>query len=160
MTSPSSPTPEIGALGENLTATWLTQTGWRILQRRWRCRWGELDLIAFRQILPANQVADDVSLIFVEVKTRSRGNWDADGLLSVTAQKQAKLWQAARLFLAKHPELADLPCRFDIALVRRQRVQGKNGDHQQSLDSPICPIPGTPHQLILQDYIASAFEMF
>lgn len=158
MTSSSSHPPDIGALGEDLTATWLTQRGWRILQRRWRCRWGELDLIAFRQDSTANHATDDVSLIFVEVKTRSRGNWDADGLLSVTSQKQAKLWQAARLFLAKHPELAELPCRFDIALVSRQRLLG-NPRVQQPLDQITCPIPGTTQQLILQDYITSAFEM-
>ena len=158
MTSSSSQSHDIGSLGEDLTAAWLTQRGWRILQRRWRCRWGELDLIASRPVLPAHQSTDDVSLIFVEVKTRSRGNWDADGLLSVTAQKQAKLWQAARLFLAKHPELAHLPCRFDIALVCRQQLRKKKGD-QQPLDQSTYPIPGTTQQLILQDYIPAAFEM-
>ena len=158
MTPSSSQSPDIGALGEELAATWLTQRGWRILQRRWRCRWGELDLIAYRQNSIADQATDEASLIFVEVKTRSRGNWDADGLLSVTAQKQAKLWQAARLFLAKYPELADLPCRFDVALVSRQRLPEKDR-HQQSLDRLTCPIPGTAQHLILQDYIPSAFEM-
>ncbi|MCG8364081.1 MAG: YraN family protein [Pseudanabaenales cyanobacterium] len=158
MPPPSSQSPDIGALGEELAATWLKQRGWRILQRRWRCRWGELDLIAFRQDSIAHHPTDDVSLIFVEVKTRSRGNWDADGLLSVTSQKQAKLWQAARLFLAEHPELANLPCRFDVALVSRQRLLRKNRA-PQSLDCLTCPIPGTTQELILQDYIPSAFEL-
>ena len=158
MTSSSSQSPDIGALGEELTADWLTQRGWRILQRRWRCRWGELDLIAVRRNSADPPAADAASLIFVEVKTRSRGNWDADGLLSITAQKQAKLWQAARLFLAKHPELADLPCRFDVALVCRQRLPDKNSD-ARSQPSLTYPISGTNHSLILQDYIPSAFEM-
>ncbi|MDJ0708092.1 MAG: YraN family protein [Leptolyngbyaceae cyanobacterium MO_188.B28] len=158
MSSSSSQSSEIGALGEELTATWLTQRGWRILQRRWRCRWGELDLIAVRQHSDAPPSADAPSLIFVEVKTRSRGNWDADGLLSVTARKQAKLWQAARLFLAKHPKLADLPCRFDVALVCRQRLLEKQDD-VRSQDPITCPIPGTNQSLVLQDYIQAAFEM-
>ena len=158
MTPPPSQSPDIGALGEDLTAAWLTQRGWRILQRRWRCRWGELDLIAFRPNSTAHPAANDVSLIFVEVKTRSRGNWDADGLLSVTSQKQVKLWQAARLFLAKHPELADLPCRFDVALVCRQQSL-KSDRNQPSLDTITRPIPGENQHLILQDYIPSAFEM-
>lgn len=158
MTPPPSQPPDIGTLGEELVAAWLKQRGWRILQRRWRCRWGELDLIAYRQESTANHTADDVSLIFVEVKTRSRGNWDADGLLAITSLKQAKLWQAARLFLAKHPELADLPCRFDVALVSRQRSLGSH-QAQQPLDHMTCPIPGTAQRLILQDYLPSAFEM-
>ena len=38
--------PDIGVLGEDLVARWLQSSGWTILHRRWRCRWGELDLVA------------------------------------------------------------------------------------------------------------------
>jgi len=37
--------PDIGVLGEDLVARWLQSSGWTILQRRWRCPWGELDLV-------------------------------------------------------------------------------------------------------------------
>lgn len=165
--------PDIGALGEDLIAQWLLSQGAVILHRRWHCRWGELDIIAQQE--PAD-------LIFVEVKTRSRGNWDADGLLSITPQKQAKLWQAVQLFLALHPQLADRPCRFDVALVRCQRLDRKLshnlnfkasnisyvdfpsaaqqkeshlGQSPLTLDSSV-QIPG--YRLVLQQYIQGAFD--
>ena len=36
----------LGNLGETLVANWLIQSGWRILERNWHCRWGELDIVA------------------------------------------------------------------------------------------------------------------
>lgn len=102
-------TDELGIAAEALVADWLIAQGWAIESRRWRCRWGELDLVA-RQMQP-------MTIAFVEVKARSRGNWDADGLLAITPQKQAKLIQAAQLFLADRPQWTDCTCRFDVALV-------------------------------------------
>ena len=108
-------------------------------------------------------------LVFVEVKTRSRGSWDSGGLLSITQQKQVKLWQTARCFLASYPHLADHACRFDVALVCCQRLS-KNQRHDppetpvtleasggsSSLPVQLGQIAG--YQLLLQDYIPSAFD--
>lgn len=165
--------PDIGALGEDLVAQWLLSQGWAILHRRWHCRWGELDIIAQQQ---------RADLVFVEVKTRSRGNWDADGLLSITPQKQAKLWQAVQLFLSVHPELADNVCRFDVALVRCQRL-AKKSSHNLNFEvsnnscfdppsaaeqkesnveqsrltlEPAAQIAG--YRLVLHQYIQAAFD--
>lgn len=154
--------PDIGTLGEDLVAKWLQLQGWAILHRRWYCRWGELDIIARRQ----------AELVFVEVKTRQRKNWDADGLLAITASKQAKLWQAAELFLADRPELAELDCRFDVALVRSDRFPAKLFPHiddrvsdlsfsqersnHQDYPYPECTLP-SGYRLSLQQYIQSAF---
>lgn len=112
---PSSPKPNLGARAEQQVGEWLTAAGWELLHHRWHCRWGELDWVA---IAPPRPPAPR-SLVFVEVKARSRGSWDANGLEAITPTKQARLWQAAELFLAEFPDLAELPCRFDVVLVRQ-----------------------------------------
>ena len=187
-------TPNVGELGEQLVAGWLKTQNWVILHHRWRCRWGEIDLIAQQQergqvgegeqgrrrkgenFLPnveANRQLHSSLVAFVEVKTRSRGNWDVDGLLAITPTKQAKLQRAAQLFLAEHPYLASLPCRFDVALVNCQRLSQRSRCGNSSL-SPSAetisqatqlpsielgqPIVVAGYRLILQDYIQSAFD--
>ena len=156
------PNPNVGELGEWLVAGWLQAQGWSILNHRWRCRWGEIDLIAQQNLNTASPF-----LAFVEVKTRSRGNWDADGMLAITPQKQAKLWQTAQLFLSEKPHLVDFPCRFDVALVSCQRVRRNSIDSSflAEIDLQASPVQlGKPllvaeYRLILQDYLPSAFEL-
>lgn len=114
----SSQNAAFGLRAEHQVGEWLQASGWDLLHHRWHCRWGELDWVAIAPAIPP----EPKTLVFVEVKARSRGNWDADGLLALTPRKQAKLWQAAELFLTTFPELATLPCRFDLVLV------GKVGD--------------------------------
>lgn len=130
-------TTNIGTLGENFVAEWLRSQGAIVLAQQWTCRSGELDLVI---------KTNDAIVAFVEVKTRSRGNWDSDGLLAVTPQKQQKLLIAAQLFLLKHPHLAEFPCRFDVALVRHSKQ--KRGNRS---------IPSHLTSFKLQDYIQGAF---
>lgn len=139
---------QLGELGEAFVAAWLMQEGWTIEARRWRCRAGELDLVA----------RSGQELAFVEVKTRSPGNWDRNGALAITPAKQLKLLRAAELFLIQHPQWAHLARRFDVALVGRSprgTVAGVEG-------SVIRPITGLtersnpqlnlklPHELMRQ----------
>jgi putative endonuclease len=100
---------KIGELGEKIVGQWLENKGYLILHYRWRCQWGEIDIIAQNKV--------DLMLIFVEVKTRSKNNWDEDGLLAITPKKQEKIRLTAEIFLAKNPSLAELPCRFDVAIL-------------------------------------------
>jgi len=141
-----------GVLGEELVAQWLQQQCWAILHRRWRTRSGELDIIAQR----AHELA------FVEVKTRSRRNWDADGKLAIAVKKQQLIWQAAELFLAEYPAYADLSCRFDVALVRCHSLpQSQNYNPQANQSEPVKlgqAVRVGNYQFILQEYIPSAFD--
>lgn len=150
-----------GTLAEALVARWLVEQGWEILERRWRCPLGELDLVAYRRPSCSNASGN---LAFVEVKARSSGNWDADGILAVNAQKQTKLWRSAQLFLATYPALSELPCSFDVALVHCRRITSRRlGQPQEALQisSPVKLGQGVAiagYFLTLKQYIPAAFD--
>jgi len=128
--SPTSHYPNIGILGEELVAQWLQSTGWTILQRRFRHRLGEIDIIAES---PTNPLP---TLAFIEVKTRSLGNWDEGGKHAISSQKRQKIWQTAELFLTKYPEKADYICRFDVALIiYRQESNTQHLSNNQSVSA-------------------------
>lgn len=145
---------EIGTLGEKLVGRWLQLNNYELLEYNWRCRWGEIDLIA--------QERTSRAIAFIEVKTRSAYNWDADGLLALNAAKQQKLIKTASLFLSKHPSLAELPCRFDVALVSYQScnlTKNANSDFAQIDHLEIGQaITINRHQLTIKDYLAAAFD--
>ena len=149
---------DIGSLGEALIARWLEIQNYELLQQNWRCRCGEIDIIARNEI--NNTVA------FVEVKTRSRNNWDENGLLAVNSNKQQKIWKTASLFLAKYPQFAEFPCRFDVALVSYKCLSQSRQDAEKTkidlkkmvqLDIGQCVIIGQ-YQLTIEDYLESAFD--
>lgn len=148
---------ELGTLGETLVANWLDSQNWRLLERQWHCRWGELDLIVAQGTAGAGG-----QLAFVEVKTRSQGNWDAYGLMAITRSKQAKLWKTAQLYLLQHPQWAEAPCRFDVALVACQRRPGGTPTQPSQTSGRVHPAKQIPvdenHYLLLQDYIEHAFD--
>lgn len=82
---------EIGALGEQLAVDHLRSVGLRVLERNWRCRFGELDVIA----------VDDTTrtVVFVEVKTRTSDRFGGVEE-AVTPQKVRRLRRLAGLWLA------------------------------------------------------------
>jgi putative endonuclease len=104
-----STTTELGVHGERIAAAYLTRVGLRILDRNWRCREGELDLVA----------REGGALVFCEVKAR-RGTGYGLPVEAVTVAKQRRLRLLAQRWLAAHDEHAP-EVRFDVVgvLVRR-----------------------------------------
>lgn len=151
----------IGELGEEVVARWLESQGWEILHRRWHSRWGEVDVIAWRDNYKGAMAQEDAALIFVEVKTRGSRSWDAGGLCAIAPRKQAKLWRTAEVFLSKYPDFAALPCRFDLALVRYRPLttaESQSGDENRlSAIALNQPIQLSGYEFSLHDYISDAF---
>lgn len=94
----------LGRWGERLVADCLERKGWTVRELNYRCRAGEVDVIA----------ADRQYLVFVEVKLR-RSDRFAAAREAVTPEKQRKLRTAAESYLAAHP--TQLQPRFDVAEV-------------------------------------------
>ena len=106
-----STTSELGARGEQIAAAYLTDSGLRLLDRNWRCREGELDIVA----------REGDALVFCEVKTR-RAIGYGHPVEAVTPVKQRRLRTLAHRWLAAHDEHAP-ELRFDVVgvLVRPSR---------------------------------------
>lgn len=91
----------LGQWGEELAARYLIEHGYRIVDANWRCRFGEIDLIA----------KENGYLCFVEVKLRKNDRMAAAREF-VDARKQRNLRTAAQLYLGIHPT-QEQP-RFDV----------------------------------------------
>ena len=94
-------TKQDGDWGEALVEKYLSERGCRIVEREWRCRFGEIDIIA----------ADRHYVVFVEVKLRASDRFVRAGAY-VTPAKQARIRTAASLWLAEHE--TELQPRFDV----------------------------------------------
>ena len=99
-----------GDWGEAQVAAYLRARGYRIVSSKYRCRFGEIDLIAH----------DGKTLCFVEVKLRSNLSFGLPREY-VTASKRSKLRTTAEYYLATHQ--TDAPCRFDVAEVYTDDAQ-------------------------------------
>jgi putative endonuclease len=97
---------ELGRRGEAMAADFLRARRWTIVARNYRCRAGEIDLVAL----------DGPVLVFVEVRSR-RGERAGTPLESVDARKRSRLVRVARHFLAARG-WADRDARFDVIGVR------------------------------------------
>jgi putative endonuclease len=103
----SDPRRRLGIAGEDAVAQWYEAAGYDVLDRNWRCRDGELDLI----------VRGGDTLVFCEVKTRASTRFGAP-VEAVTATKQRRLRMLAVRWLAEH-DTRRRTLRFDVASVTR-----------------------------------------
>lgn len=95
----------LGILGEDLACAELRRRGYEILDRRYRTRFGEIDIIA----------REGGYTVFVEVKARE-GEEFGGGAAAVTGWKQRRVVQMAIDYIARHG-LHDRPVRFDVVVV-------------------------------------------
>ncbi|SNS29394.1 putative endonuclease [Rhodococcoides kyotonense] len=100
---------ELGARGEAFAALFLVEAGMEIVDRNWRCRYGELDIVA----------RDGDTMVFVEVKTRSGVKYGTPAE-SVTPVKRARIRALALAWLQKH-EYPWVRMRFDVVAILMTR---------------------------------------
>ncbi len=96
---------ERGIEGEDLAVSALEKSRYKIVERNYRTRAGEIDIVA----------REGECLVFVEVRTRAsiEYGWPQE---TVIARKQKKLCRAARWYLQKN-RIEDVPCRFDVVAI-------------------------------------------
>ena len=99
-----------GSEGEVKAAEYLQACGFQILERNWRCKMGEIDLIA----------SHNGVLVFVEVKLRAREGYGLPAE-SVHAAKQRKIRQVAELYLTRKPHDGEI--RFDVIALLGPQIE-------------------------------------
>ncbi len=95
-----------GQQAEDLACRYLQAQGLQLLERNYRCKRGELDLI----------MKHKDSIVFVEVRSRNTLRFGG-GMESVDRHKQSKLIACAQHYLQYHKLGANIPCRFDVVAV-------------------------------------------
>ncbi len=98
---------DLGKQGEDLAAAFMEAKGFHILDRNYRFKRAEIDLVALQ--------LDPGELVFVEVKTRSSHTWGAPEV-AVDSKKQSQMFRAADAYLHEK-QMRTVPVRFDVIAV-------------------------------------------
>jgi putative endonuclease len=105
----SDPAPDprrrLGQWGENVAALHLESAGYALIERNWRCRGGEIDLVA----------RDGETVVFVEVKTRRGRDFGAPEE-ALTPRKARKLMTLGEQYVVDH-DLVDVDWRIDLVAI-------------------------------------------
>jgi putative endonuclease len=95
-----------GALWEERAACWLEDRGFRILDRNYSTRRGEIDIVA----------CEGSTLCFIEVKYRKTSD-SGDPAEAVTPGKQRRILNTAKVWMMMHGCPAEMRCRFDVVAI-------------------------------------------
>ena len=98
-----------GLSAEGRAAAFLMAKGYRILAKRFRTPYGEIDIVARKRSL----------IVFIEVKARASLD---DAAYAVTPRQQARIIAAAQAWLMAHPEHTEFELRFDAMLIAPRRL--------------------------------------
>ncbi|MBF8763644.1 MULTISPECIES: YraN family protein [Pseudomonas] len=110
----AAPPSHAGQAAENHALEYLQGHGLKLIDRNWRCKGGELDLV----------MLDADTVVFVEVRYRLHAHFGG-ALGSIDQRKQKRLVLAASLFLHQKPQWGDCPCRFDVVALQGSHHAGK-----------------------------------
>jgi putative endonuclease len=101
----------LGKQGEEIAASYLKGLKYRVVEKNYRCRCGEIDIVAL----------DGNTLVFIEVKTRRTASYGPPQL-AVTPFKQRQISKAALTYLAKNRQ-TEMNARFDVIsiILRNER---------------------------------------
>jgi len=102
----------LGISGEDAAAAWYEANGYEVLDRNWRCRYGELDLIVRRQRV----------IVFCEVKTRTSSAFGTPAE-AVNHGKRQKVRVLAAKWLDDSPPVRPREIRFDVVSVVGEAVE-------------------------------------
>lgn len=107
-------TTVLGRRGEDLALQYLEARGLRLLERNYRCRGGEIDLV----------MLDGTTLALIEVRSRSSSDFGG-AAASVGTRKQRRFIVAARHLMLARPQMRKLAARFDVVAVDRAEGSGE-----------------------------------
>ncbi len=107
-------TTVLGRRGEDLALQYLETRGLRLLERNYRCRGGEIDLV----------MLDGTTLALIEVRSRSSSDFGG-AAASVGTRKQRRFIVAARHLMLTRPQMRKLAARFDVVAVDRAEGSGE-----------------------------------
>lgn len=107
---------QLGRRGEDRALAWYLDNGYRLVERNWRCRSGEIDLI----------IGHGQEIVFAEVKSRSSIRYGTP-FEAVDDRKQRRLRRLAAIWLSTHPSPVARPIRFDVVSVIGTRVEVREG---------------------------------
>ena len=119
------PRQALGISGENLACAELQRRGYAILDRRYRTRFGEIDIIA----------RDGQTIVFVEVKARLTDDFGG-AAAAITGWKQRRIAEMAVDYLSRR-RLHECPCRFDVVAIDFEPAGLRVTVYPNAFDSPI-----------------------